>query len=46
LLPPVLAQFGAEHPLVMVELVCEPSAALVKAIEDARIDLAIVTRLA
>lgn len=45
LLPPVLAQFGAEHPLVTVELVCEPSAALVKAIEDADIDLAIVTRV-
>lgn len=46
LLPPVLAQFGAEHPLVTVELVCEPSIALTKAIEDGRIDLAIVTRLA
>lgn len=46
LLPPVLAQFAAEHPRVTVELVCEPSVALMKAIEDARIDLAIVTRLA
>nr|WP_314086936.1 LysR substrate-binding domain-containing protein [uncultured Shinella sp.] len=46
LLPPVLAQFAAEHPRVTVELVCEPSTALTKAIEDARIDLAIVTRLA
>lgn len=46
LLPPVLAQFAAEHPRVTVELICEPSTALAKAIEDARIDLAIVTRLA
>ena len=46
LLPPALAQFAAEHPLVTVELVCEPSSALTKAIEDGRIDLAIVTRLA
>ncbi|WGD29864.1 LysR substrate-binding domain-containing protein [Ancylobacter sp. WKF20] len=45
LLPPVLARFGAEHPLVTVELVCEPSAALTKAVENGRVDLAIVTRL-
>ncbi len=45
LLPPVLARFAAEHPLVTVELVCEPSAALSRAIEEGRIDVAIVTRL-
>lgn len=45
LLPPVLASFGTEYPLVTVELVCEPSTALSKAIDEGRIDLAIVTRL-
>ncbi|OZI37825.1 transcriptional regulator [Bordetella genomosp. 10] len=45
LLPPVLARFAAEHALVTVELVCEPSSALVEAIGAGRIDLAIVTRL-
>ncbi|MBS7538811.1 LysR substrate-binding domain-containing protein [Ancylobacter lacus] len=43
-LPPVLAQFAAEHPLVSVDLVCEPSRQLVPAIASGRIDLAIVTR--
>ncbi|MBD9538924.1 LysR family transcriptional regulator [Ensifer sp. ENS04] len=45
LLPPVLARFAAEHPLVTVELVCEPSAALSQAVKDRRVDLAIITRL-
>lgn len=45
LLPPTLARFASQYPLVAVELTCEPSAALTKAIADARIDLAIVTRL-
>ncbi len=45
LLPPVLERFAAEHPLVTVELVCEPSAALSRAIEEGRIDVAIITRL-
>jgi DNA-binding transcriptional LysR family regulator len=45
LLPPVLARFAEDHPRVNVELVCEPSRLLVAAIEEGRIDLAIVTRL-
>jgi DNA-binding transcriptional LysR family regulator len=44
-LPPVLAHFATEHPLVTVELVCESSRQLVPAIADGRIDLALVTRL-
>lgn len=44
LLPPLLSRFAAAHPLVTVELVCEPSSALVKAIDEGRLDLAIVTR--
>ncbi|HEY9213246.1 MAG TPA: LysR substrate-binding domain-containing protein [Ancylobacter sp.] len=44
-LPPVLAQFAAEHPLVAVELICEASRHLVTAIQNGRIDLAIVTRM-
>ena len=45
LLPPVLARFAEDYPRVNVELVCEPSRLLVPAIEEGRIDLAIVTRL-
>jgi DNA-binding transcriptional LysR family regulator len=45
LLPPVLSRFAEAHPLVTVELLCEPSTALIKAIEETRIDLALVTRL-
>lgn len=45
LLPSVLSRFSAEHPLVTVELVCEPSTSLVKLIEQRKLDLAIVTRL-
>ncbi|MGO4451129.1 LysR substrate-binding domain-containing protein [Phyllobacterium sp. TAF24] len=45
LLPPILSRFAADHPLVTVELVCEQSTSLVKAIEDNRVDLAIVTRV-
>ncbi|WP_431712731.1 LysR substrate-binding domain-containing protein [Serratia marcescens] len=45
LLPPALEQFSAEHPLVTVELICEPSLSLTKAIADGKIDLAIVTRV-
>lgn len=44
-LPPVLAQFAEDYPRVNVELVCEPSRLLVPAIEEGRIDLALVTRL-
>ena len=44
-LPPVLAHFAAEHPLVTVELVCEASRQLVPAVHSGRVDLAIVTRL-
>jgi DNA-binding transcriptional LysR family regulator len=46
LLPPVLARFAEDYPRVNVELVCEPSRLLVPAIDEGRIDLAIVTRLA
>jgi DNA-binding transcriptional LysR family regulator len=45
LLPPVLSRFAREHPRVTVELTCEPSRQLVPAIEQGRLDLAIVTRL-
>ena len=45
-LPPVLARFAEDYPLVNLELVCEPSRLLVPAVEEGRIDLAIVTRLA
>lgn len=45
LLPPVLAQFASEHPLVSVEVVCEPSTSLNRLLASNRIDLAIVTRL-
>ncbi|CAM5344005.1 LysR substrate-binding domain-containing protein [Mesorhizobium sp. UC74_2] len=45
LLPPVLSRFSAAHPLVTVELVCEQSTALVKTLEEGRLDLAIITRL-
>lgn len=45
LLPPILSHVAAHHPLVTVELVCEPSVRLVPAIAAGRIDLAIVTRL-
>ncbi|QND51574.1 LysR family transcriptional regulator [Phyllobacterium sp. 628] len=44
LLPPVLSRFAAEHPLVTVELVCEQSTSLVKAVDEDRVNLAIVTR--
>ncbi|MDR3669981.1 MAG: LysR substrate-binding domain-containing protein [Holophaga sp.] len=45
LLPPVLSRFAREHPRVTVELACEPSRRLVPAIEQGRLDLAIITRL-
>lgn len=45
LLPQVLSRFAAAHPLVNVEVVCEPSVNLVKAFDAGRLDLAIVTRL-
>ena len=45
LLPPVLSRFGREHPRVLVELVCEPSRQLVAAMDQGRLDLAIITRL-
>ncbi|WP_239527491.1 LysR substrate-binding domain-containing protein, partial [Stenotrophomonas maltophilia] len=44
LLPPVLARFAAEHPLVTVELTCEASTALAKIMSEGRLDLAILTR--
>ncbi|MDR3672211.1 MAG: LysR substrate-binding domain-containing protein [Holophaga sp.] len=45
LLPPALSRFAREHPRVTVELACEPSRKLVPAIEQGRLDLAIITRL-
>lgn len=45
LLPPVLSHFASEHPLVSIEVVCEPSTSLHKLLAANRIDLAIVTRL-
>ncbi len=45
LLPRALARFAEECPRVEVELICEPSRQLVPAIDEGRIDLAIVTRL-
>jgi DNA-binding transcriptional LysR family regulator len=45
LLPQVLARFAAAHPLVTVELACEPSAVLRRGVDDGRLDLAIVTRV-
>jgi len=45
LLPPVLSRFAEDHPLVTVELICEQSTALVKALAEGKLDLAIVTRL-
>jgi DNA-binding transcriptional LysR family regulator len=45
-LPPVLARFATEHPLVSIDLVCEPSRSLSAAINSGRIDLALVTCLA
>jgi DNA-binding transcriptional LysR family regulator len=44
LLPQVLVRFAAAHPLVTVDLVCEPSNLLCKAVDEGRLDLAIVTR--
>jgi DNA-binding transcriptional LysR family regulator len=44
LLPSVLARFAASHPLVTVDLVCEPSSLLCKSIDERTLDLAIVTR--
>lgn len=46
LLPETLERFGREFPKVTVELVCEPTILLTRGIEENRIDLAIVTRLA
>ena len=45
LLPSVLARFAEDYPCVTVELVCEPSRLLTAAVEEGRVDLAIVTRL-
>ncbi len=42
-LPPVLAGFAAEHPLVTVELVCESSRVLRPAVLSGRVDLAVIT---
>ncbi|HEY0294204.1 MAG TPA: LysR substrate-binding domain-containing protein, partial [Bordetella sp.] len=45
LLPPVLARFGEAHPLVTVEMICEPSVQLVRAVDEGRLDLAITMRV-
>jgi len=44
LLPPALARFGEAYPLVTVEVVCEQSNLLSRAIDEGRLDLAILTR--
>jgi DNA-binding transcriptional LysR family regulator len=44
LLPPALARFGAAHPLVTVEVLCEQSNLLIHAVNEGRLDLAILTR--
>ncbi len=44
LLLPVLARFSREHPLVEIELTCEPSPALLQRLQTGRIDLALLTR--
>jgi len=44
-LPGVLARFADAHPLVTVELVCAPSAKLLRSMDDGKIDVAVVTRL-
>lgn len=46
LLPETLERFGREFPKVTVELACEPTISLTRAIKETRIDLAIVTRFA
>lgn len=42
-LPPVLAAFAAQYPLVSIELVCEPTRILTGEIKEGRIDLAVVS---
>ncbi|WP_347557764.1 LysR substrate-binding domain-containing protein [Robbsia sp. KACC 23696] len=44
-LPGVLARFAAAHPLVTVELICAPSVKLLRAMDEGKIDVAVVTRL-
>lgn len=44
-LPPILARFARSHPLVSVDVCCEPSIDLVKAVDEGRVDLALMTRL-
>jgi len=46
LLPQLLRRFASEHPQIAVELVCEQSDRLNVAIQENRIDLALVTRVA
>lgn len=43
-LPRILARFAETHPLVRVELVCEPSEQLIARIARGSVDLALVTR--
>lgn len=44
MLPDILQRFGRDHPGVTVDLTCEPTSSLVRAIEKNRVDIAIVTR--
>jgi DNA-binding transcriptional LysR family regulator len=44
LLPSVLSRFAEEHPLITIDLVCEPSSALLKLMAAEQIDLAVITR--
>jgi DNA-binding transcriptional LysR family regulator len=44
LLPAPLSRFAEDYPLVTIELACEQSPMLIRAMDEGRIDLAIVTR--
>lgn len=44
-LPPILARFSRTHPLVDLEVTCENSGELAKAVRNHELDLAIVTQM-
>ncbi|MBL4786157.1 MAG: LysR family transcriptional regulator, partial [Cohaesibacteraceae bacterium] len=44
LLPCILASFASTHPLVEIEVTCEPSSHISKLVESGELDLGIVTR--
>ncbi|WP_176085903.1 LysR substrate-binding domain-containing protein [Martelella sp. HB161492] len=45
LLPPILEEFAADHPLISIELVCDPSSRLVPSLDAGDLDLALISRL-